>query len=304
MQDLNLLYVFETLWRLRSVTRAAEELGLTQAAVSGALKRLRQQYGDRMFTSVGRKMEPTPFAEAISQQLLDAMSLVRASFRGPAPFDAASLSKDITIRTRDIGEIICLPRLLKELFRHAPKTNVRTVFLPVNDTLAGLARGHIDVALGYLPMLENDIHKTTLFSEHFVCAMRSDHPAARGELTLDTYLAQDHLLIDYSASGSRLVAQALNKAGAHNRIKVRLPHYLTALPIVMSSDLLWTLPNLLADFVCKHFAIVTKPLPLQLPEVEISVYWHDRFHADSVNKWLRNLIVELFRTETREQHSA
>lgn len=290
MKDLNLLYVFEALWRDRSVTGAAERLGLTQAAVSSALKRMRDEEGDKMFTLVGRRMEPTPYAANVAHQLLDALAMVRKTSAEKAKFDPATSRRLFTVRTRDIGEVASIAPLMEKLQAEAPYVKLRTIFIPVDETLSGLASGRIDFALGFLPSLETGIHRRKLDQQHYVCVMRKGHPLADCELTLDRFREQQHLLVEYSGSGHQILERALIDAGARHQIKVRLPQYLSAPHFIISSDLLWCAPAVLAETLAMHFALISKPIPLDLPEFEIGLYWHDRYHRDPANKWLRDFI--------------
>lgn len=292
MKDLNLLYAFEALWRDRSVTVAAERLGLTQAAVSSALKRLRAEYDDPLFTLVGRKMEPTPLASELSPQLLDALAVVRKTREARVKFDPSSAKRVFTIRTRDIGEVVCLPQVSAALERSAPGIHLRTVFRPIAETLSGMANGQMDLALGFLPSLETGIHRRVLFMQHYVCAMRVGHPLAEGELTQDLFGRSDHLLVEYSGSGHLSLERALIDAGLRQRIKLRIPQYLSAPHFIINSDLLWSVPAILAERLSLHFPLVIKPHPLPLPEFEVALYWHDRYHRDPANKWLRELIAD------------
>jgi DNA-binding transcriptional LysR family regulator len=291
VKDLNLLYVFEAMWRERSVTEAAESLGVTQAAVSSSLKRLRTEYGDKLFTQVGRRMEPTPLASTMSPQLLDALAMVRTTHSAPTVFDPAQASRTFTVRTRDIGEVVCLPSLLADLGQSAPGVKLKTVFRPIDETLAGMASGHIDVALGFLPSLETAIHRRKLFSQHYVCAMRADHPLSKVPLDLDAFLAQEHLLVEYSGSGHLVLEKALVDAGVKDRIRVRMQQYLSAPHFIISSDMLWSVPAMLAETLARHFPLVIKPHPLPLPNFEVALYWHDRYHQDPANRWLRELLI-------------
>ncbi|TFL14986.1 LysR family transcriptional regulator [Pusillimonas caeni] len=291
MKDLNLLYVFEAMWRDRSVTLAAENLGLTQAAVSSALKRLRQEHGDKMFTLVGRRMEPTPYAVQASQQLLTALDMIRKASNRRAPFDPSSSRRQFTIRTRDVGEVVCFPKILQELSRTAPSIRLRTTFQPIEDTLAGLASGRIDLAIGFLPSLETGIHRRPLFSQHYVCVLRKGHPLEHADLTRELFCAQDHLLVEYSGSGHLVIERALVDAGLRNQIRIRLPQYLSAPHFIMTTDLVWCAPESLAQRLAQHYPLVLKPVPISLPSFEIALYWHDRFHRDSANQWLRDLIA-------------
>lgn len=292
MKDLNLLYVFEAMWRDRSVTIAAENLDLTQAAVSSALRRLRREHGDKMFTLVSRRMEPTPYAINIAPNLLHALELIRKSSGLRQPFDPSASRRQFTIRTRDVGEVVCFPKILKKVSEQSPGVRLRTTFQPIDDTLAGLASGRIDFALGFLPSLETAIHRRILFPQTYVCVMREGHPLAGEELTLDAFSKCDHLLVEYSGSGHQVIERALVRAGLKNQIKIRLPQYLAAPHLILSSDLLWCVPEVLATTLSHHYSFVMKSVPLELPRFEIALYWHDRFHEDSANRWLRNLIIE------------
>ncbi|MDX3895231.1 LysR family transcriptional regulator [Pusillimonas sp.] len=291
MKDLNLLYVFEAMWRDRSVTLAAENLGLTQAAVSSALKRLRQEHGDKMFTLVGRRMEPTPYAVQASQQLLTALDMIRKASNRRSPFDPSSSRRLFTIRTRDVGEVVCFPQILQEISQTAPSIRLRTTFQPIEETLAGLASGRMDLALGFLPSLETGIHRRSLFSQHYLCVMREGHPLQHSTLTRERFCAQDHLLVEYSGSGHLVIERALIDAGLRNQIRIRLPQYLSAPHFIMTTDLIWCAPATLAERLARHYPLVLKPVPISLPSFEIALYWHDRFHRDPANQWLRDLVA-------------
>ena len=296
MKDLNLLHTFEALWRDRSVTAAAERLGLTQAAVSGSLKRLREEYDDKLFTLVGRRMEPTPLATELAPNLLDALAMVRKTGAERGRFDPTTASRMLTVRTRDIGEVVCLPYIVSGLIRSAPGIRLRTVFRPIAETMSGLAGGQIDFALGFLPALGTGIHRRLLCTQHYVCVMREGHPLAKARLTAQRFSESEHLLVEYSGSGHQQLERALVEAGARNRIRVRLPQYLAAPHVIMASDLLWSVPALLAETLLPHYPLVIRPHPLSLPEFEVGLYWHDRFHRDQANNWLRDFVAQQFPT--------
>jgi DNA-binding transcriptional LysR family regulator len=294
MKDLNLLYVFEAMWRDRSVTVSAERLGLTQAAVSASLKRIRDEYDDRMFTLVGRRMEPTPLAVQLAPQLLDALAMVRKTQAARGRYDPSTARRMFTVRTRDIGEMVCFPRILAALGQSAPGLRLRTLFRPIPETMSAMAAGQIDFALGFLPALEAGMHSRLLFREHYVCVMREGHPLAEAKLTAKRFAVSEHLLVEYSGSGHVVLERALVDAGARHRIKVRLPQYLAAPHFVIGSDLLWSVPAMLAKTLQAHYRLVIKPHPLSLPDFDVALYWHDRYHRDPANKWLRDLIVQQF----------
>jgi DNA-binding transcriptional LysR family regulator len=292
VEDLNLLRAFEALWMSRSVTLAAERLGLSQAAVSASLKRLRADYHDQLFTLVGRRMEPTPLATHIAPAILDALVLVRKTKEAPQAFDPSVSNRMFVVRTRDIGEVVCFPPIMRKLAQQAPSIKLRTVFTPIPETLSGLAGGQLDIALGFLPSLEAGIHKLPLFKQRYVCLMRADHPLCQRTLTKKLLSQQSHLLVEYSGSGHVVLERELVKLSGRDSIKVRLPQYLSAPHFIASSDLLWIAPAVLAYELQKTYALITKPVPIDLPEFEVALYWHERFHEDPGNKWFRRFVSD------------
>ncbi|NWE77786.1 LysR family transcriptional regulator [Pseudomonas yamanorum] len=300
MKDLNLLYTFEALWRDHSVSIAAQNLGVTQAAVSSSLKRMRQDYGDKLFALVGRRMEPTPFCVQIAPRLLESLALVRDASSQMISFDPQPCRKTFTIRMRDVGEVVCLPPMLAELFAAAPKTRVHTVGGTMDETLNGLSTGRIDLAVGFMPTLQTDIHRSTVFTQHYVCAMRSDHPLAAHPLTLEQFSTQEHLLVEAGGSGHQILERALIDTGGRDCIKVRIPQYLSAPHLLLGSNMVWTVPSALGQTLARFFPLVIHPLPLEIPPFEIDLYWHDRFHRDPENKWFRELVGRVLRSQQSE----
>lgn len=239
-------------------------------------------------------MEPTPLATDLAPQLLDALSMVRKTGADRGRFDPTTARRMFTVRTRDIGEVVCFPRILAALGQSAPGIRLRTVSRPLPETVSGMASGQIDLALGFLPALEAGIHRRHLFMQHYVCVMRSGHPLAEAELTPERFAQSEHLLVEYAGSGHVQLERALVESGARSRIRVRLPQYLAAPHFVISSDLLWSVPAVLAETLSAYYPLITRPHPLPLPEFEIGLYWHDRYHRDPANKWLRDFVVQQF----------
>lgn len=291
MKDLNLLLVFEALWQDQSVTAAGERLGVSQAAVSASLKRLRIEYSDKLFTLVGRQMKPTPLASSIAPQLLDALALIRKTRQEPEEFKPATARRMFVVRTRDVGEIVCLSGIVSSLATNAPGIQLRTVFKPLAETTSGMANGEIDLALGFLPSLEAGIHKRPLFEQHYVCVMRQGHPLAKQHLTASNLKNQAHLLVEYSGSGHAVLERALTKLSGRESIRLRIPQYLSAPHFIEQTDLLWIAPAILAETLAKSFSLAIRPLPIDLPTFEVALYWHERYHTDLGNKWLRDFIA-------------
>lgn len=299
MKDLNLLYTFEALWRDHSASVAAANMGLTQAAVSSSLKRLRQEFGDKLFTLVDRRMEPTPFAVQIAPWLLESLEMARQAATYTSTFSPSTCRSTFTLRMRDVGEVVCLPYIRKALTNEAPNCRVHTTAGSIDDTLNGLATGRINMAIGYLPTLQTDIHSTTVFSQHYVCVMRKGHPLEHVKITQEKFVKQHHLLVESGGSGHYALERALVEAGARENIRLRIPQYLAAPHLILESDMIWVAPDALAKTLARFYPISLRPLPLELPSFEIAMYWHDRFHREPQNKWLREVIGAALRESVK-----
>jgi DNA-binding transcriptional LysR family regulator len=295
MKDLNLLYTFEALWRDHSASIAAENLGVTQAGVSASLKRLRQDFGDKLFTLVGRRMEPTPFAIQIAPLLLQSLELAREARSHSATFEPLLCKKKFKLRMRDIGEVVCLPSILKYLLKSAPESKIETEAGPLEDTLQGLSTGRIDLAIGFLPQLQTDIHCSNVFKQKYVCVFRKGHPLENIHLTYDIFLTQRLLCVDAGGSGHFALEKALVDVCGKESIQLRIAQSLAAPHILATTNLVWVAPDALAKTFEKSFPLVIRPLPLDIAPFEIAMYWHDRYHRDPENKWLRETVGEALR---------
>ena len=297
IRDLNLLLVFEALWIERSVTKAGERMGVSQAAASTSLKRMREEYNDKLFTLVGRRMEPTPLATLLAPQLLKALSLIRGTKHAGEAFDPICEKRTFVIRTRDVGEVVCLPGVIRAMTKLTPNIQIRTLFSPLADTVVGMGDGSIDLALGVLPTLEASIHKRRLLMQNYVCVLRKGHPLEKVSLTKELLKDREHLLVEYSGSGHASIERELIKLSGAESIRVRMPQYLAAPHFVTKTDLLWVAPEILAETLAKQYDFVVKKLPIQFPNFEVALYWHERYHKDPGNKWLRDFIAAQLRLE-------
>jgi DNA-binding transcriptional LysR family regulator len=294
MKDLNLLRVFEAMWSLRSVSKASERLGISQPAVSNALGRLRKEYNDPLFTRTGTQMSPTAFCSAQAHYLLDALKLVHRSQSDVDRFDARVSSRVFVLGMRDIGEATLLPSLIAHCADAAPKLKFQTLLSPLETSAEKLADGRVDMAIGFLPSLESGIHRRKLFDQHYVCAARAEHPIFLSRVGLSEIKRHDHIAIEYSGTGHALVERRLREQGLQRPIKLQTSHYLSVGPILAVTELICLLPEMLAQSLSQHYPIAYRPIRMKDLHFPISLYWHERFHRDPGNKWLRSIFSHLF----------
>jgi DNA-binding transcriptional LysR family regulator len=284
--DLNLLLAFDALWTERHVTRAARRIGLTQPAMSHALGRLRAQFDDVLFERGSHALVPSPRAQALAPALDTALALVRHALAPPTRFSPATLERTFTIASTDYSELVLLPRLLARLGRQAP--GVRLVMRPIVATgERALLSGEHDLALGVGRPESAAVRGEALFTDGFHSLLRAGHRAARRPLTLDRFVALDHVLISPSGTGEAAVDVALRARGRTRRIVLRVPNFLSAPLVVAATDYIVTLPTRVARAVAAQHRLRLRRPPLELSGFAFSQFWHARHDDDPAHQWLR-----------------
>jgi DNA-binding transcriptional LysR family regulator len=292
--DLNLLAVFQEVYRERQISGAAKRLGLTQSAVSNALARLRRTLDDELFVRTSLGMQPTPFAEEIAGPLGIAMAQVTLALNQRSQFDPATSNRRFVLAMTDVGEVHFMPALIERCRSVAPLvqlSSVRAGGVALKDELES---GRVDLAVGPFDDLSEALYQRQLFRQPYVSLVRAGHPLARGKVTLGRFVAAEHLLVDATDSPYDRINQLLQQAGIGKSTRFRVPHF-TAVPyIVGSSDLVVTVPQKLAERAAQPFGLKWFVPPLALPELQTKLFWHRRFNQDPGSQWLRALVVDVF----------
>lgn len=292
--DLNLLELFDTVFKTRNLTGAGGQLGLSQPAVSYGLSKLREAYGDPLFVRQQRGVRPTPLAERLAEPIAHALQLVRGTIEKLA-FVPGEARHTFRIGMSDIGERYFLPRLAQRLGKEAPGVSMEALS-PGRDELAdGLASGDIDLAIGFTPGLGKQVREQPLFSERFVYLMRADHHALDTPLSAARVRTLRHVVASPEGTNHlRAVEAVLNSAKVGAEIVLRVKSFLCVGPIVAETDLVGLVPSNLASLVAPHLGLaVRKPL-LRFDPFEIAMYWNRRFDQDPASTWLRETVRELF----------
>lgn len=292
--DLNLLVLFDALYQHRNLTTTGVRLGLSQPAVSRALARLRQMYGDALFVRQPRGVVPTPFADGLAEPVAAALAIVRGTVERPL-FAPARHARRFTLAMSDIGERYFLPRLLAHLAQQAPGVTVQAVSSPPAGLADALASGEIDLALGFLPALGKQVLRQRLFMERFVYIARQGHPQVRGALATGQLRGLGHVVANPPGTPH---AAAVEKVLASRRVRapvvLQVRSFLSVGPIVADTDLVAPVPNNLATLVAEHLGLQLIPPPVSIPGFEVSLGWHQRYHRDPGNVWLRSTLAALF----------
>lgn len=293
-----LLLLFDTLYRTRSVTRAAASLGQEQPTVSIWLGKLRERFGDPLFVRTSSGMQPTPRAEALADPVRRALEQLRALAGTPATFEPARSQRRFHVGMSDAAHITLLPRLLAFVRASAPGVGIDVGYLGA-ATAQALESGAMDLAIGFLPQLASGYHEQTLFAQDFVCLVDAAHPRVGRTLTRRRYGEEAHVGLELSGTGHDVVERAMERHRIVRRVAVRVPGFLGLAAIVASTDLIATVPRQIGQTLAEGAGVRFCECPVPVPGYTVKQHWHTRFHEDPGHRWLRRSCAALFGTHPR-----
>ncbi|WP_352545325.1 LysR family transcriptional regulator [Mesorhizobium sp. M0006] len=293
--DLNLLNSFDALFSERSVTRAAERIGIGQPSMSHALGRLRRLIGDDLFVRVADGVKPTPRALALAPKIREALDLVQQTLLRAPEFDPANADRTFFLGMPDAIEVPLLPKLMAFLQHAAPSIRLRTRGIDRYGVLEQLDRDRLHMGIAGLLTEGGLQHKRRkLYQTGYVCLYDPTHLKIEPPLSLEDYLSVPHVLGSPRGDAHGVVDDALAAAGGLSRtIAVVTPHF-AAIPFLLKgSRLISTIPDRPARMFARQFGLATCPVPVPLPDSDVSMIWHASYDGDPAHKWLRESIVRL-----------
>jgi len=290
--DLNLLVVLEAIIAEGGVSRAATRLNLTQPAVSHSLARLRELFDDPLFVREGRNLAPTSLTKRLVEPLRQSLQALEALIDRGESFDPALSATAFTVSMRDPMEVLILPRLMQRCGRTAPLIDLRTVQVRRRSLESGLADGTLDAALDVALPLSERIHRQRVSADRFVVVARKGHPRVRPGFALPTYLAEKHVMVTSRRRGPGAEDIELGQHGQRRHVSLRCRNYLAAIRVVAESDLVLTMTARYASLLGAGSGVRVFAMPLEMPTLDLFLYWHDRVHDDPANRWLRLQLVE------------
>lgn len=290
--EIRLLQVFDAIYQTRSVTRAAEQLDIGQPTVSIALAKLREHFSDPLFVRISNTMEPTPLARELELPVQLALGALERVTSHRAVFDPATSERTFTISMTDISQLVLLPKLWAHLRQASPGVHIDIVPLSA-DTARMLEAGEADLALGFMPQLEAGFYQQALFRQRYVCVASTDHPRIHDSLTLDQFEAEEHAVVTSSGTGHLILDREIERQGITRNIALRVPNYLGIAFVIEQTDMLVTIPERLAQVLEGRGKFQAFPVPFDLPDYAVKQHWHERYHHDPGNRWLRRVISDL-----------
>lgn len=300
--DLNLLIYFDALLRERNVTRAANQLGITQPAMSNSLRRLRELFGDPLLIRTSEGMSPTERALELQPMVRDILAKVELAVQPQTEFDAASARRMFRIMASDYAESTLLPPLLTALTAAAPGITL-DILNPSDVTLQDVEQGRVDMLLNRFDDMPQSFHQVTVWEDDFSCLLSRENPLLT-DFDLDNYLLGRHVWVSKTGMGvgvgmnpqdaQRLgwVDEALNKLGKTRNITVFTRHYQVAALLAQQPDLMVTVPSRLANLQSTNPTVAIMPPPFEIPAFELKMAWSPLLQHNPAHQWMRRLVLE------------
>ena len=292
--DLNLLRLFDMVWRYRHVSEAAQQLGLSQPAASQGLARLRRLLGDALFERSGTGVRPTPLAERLAPTVQAALTMLEQALNDTAVFDPRQSRRSWRLHLSDIGEARFLPDLVHRLTLEGPGMQLEAQPLPHAQIGAALQSGQLDLAIGFLPEVADTLHQP-LLSDRYVVLLRKGHEVAqrwRQNPSAEVLSQLEFAAVRTHSDTLRI----LERMQWQQRLRLTVNHFLSLPGIVGSSDLAVLMPrNFALGFVTSQTLEIIEP-DLPWLDFTVSMHWSRRFDKEPGLQWLRAEVIKLFCT--------
>ncbi|MYE85936.1 MAG: LysR family transcriptional regulator [Gammaproteobacteria bacterium] len=285
--NLNLLPILQSLLSTRNVTRSAEQLHMSQPAVSDALAKLRVHYDDDLLVRAGRGMKPTQFALSLQTVLDDSIEAMERLIQRES-FDLHDLQRRFIISTVDSVVLTLVNKLISDLRTEAPGVTVQFID-PHSEDLQALRATEIDLLILPRGVLDTSgMHEIELYQETFVCIARADHPKVNGILSKRAYNAMTHAA--FRPDHRMDLSFETTLVGQNQNDVVRLPNFTLLPAIVEQSDAVALIQKRTAEHFAARYDIKLFQPPFPIPSVAIAGYWSQIHNRDSAHEWFRNRV--------------
>ncbi|MGH9806692.1 MAG: LysR family transcriptional regulator [Terriglobia bacterium] len=291
---LNQLRLVDALARNGNLGEAAEQIGLTQSAASHALARLREELQDPIFIRTSEGMRPTPYGIRLAASVHDALLSLRAGLDRHPEFVPGTSSRTFNVIMSDVSQMLYLPRLLARLSAEAPGVTLRVRAVPAKAPHLILETGEVDLAVGTFTKLIAGCRQKRLYRERYVCVVRRDHPQFEQGMTVEAFCSVPQAAVDPRGYVHEQLDRLLAQQKMPRTAKLYVPYFLSLPLVIERSDLLVIMANRVAQMYAKMVPLKIMPPPAKLPAYDTKLFWHERFHRDPANRWLRGLYIDLF----------
>jgi DNA-binding transcriptional LysR family regulator len=289
---LDFLLVLQAILKCRTITRAADELGCTQSALSHALVGLRKRFRDPLFVRAKGEMHPTPLVMRFADPLERSLAIIRDEILGSAAFDADTSERAFKLRVNEIGAYLLVPRVIKLLRQRAPHASVTTVEIPRADIGEALEDGKADLAVGHYPELTANIFQQGLFVRGYAAIVRADHPKIGYNVVADEFFDLSFVRCTATVAMNRWLGEQFRKRGRTPKIALETPYVIALAGLVAATDCLTLVPQELVPTLANLAPVRAVELPFKLPTPAIKQHWHRRYKDDDANRFIRQVVFD------------
>ena len=288
--DLNLLPIFVALMEERSVTRAAERMGMTQPALSNALSRLRLMLQDQLFVRERYGIQPTPIALELSPLIAEALAQLDDAVLGQQAFDPAQAERLFTIAPNGYVEFVLVPAIVARLEKVAPGIKLRLTPFGNDLVETGVVSGTTALVLGRIVDPPDNLVVQHLMDEGLACAVRADHPSVGDVMTREQFETMKHVNIVPPGRMRAGLFQALAQQQLKRDVAISVTNFFAVAEMVAVTDYCATLPSLICRRLMHDPRLKILPAPVDLGSFPVEMAWHVRYRHDPAHRWLRALI--------------
>ena len=311
--DLNLLVYLEVLLRERNVTQAANQLGLSQPAMSNGLRRLRALFDDPLLVRTSEGMTPTERALELEPLVKDILLGVDRAMQPATEFEPRAAQMVVRIMASDYAESTLFPAVLTELRENAPDITL-DIMNPSDVSFLDVERGKVDLVINRFDHMPQSFHQITLWQDSFSCLLSPNHPIL-DDFSLESYLSADHIWVSKTGMGvgvgvdpsdvQRLgwVDAALAQLGEKRRIRVFTRHYQAAMTLAEQNDLIVTLPTRATWLKQNDPRVAIRQVPFDVPPLELKMAWSPLLHNNAPHRWVRQFITRIARSLSTEPNA-
>ena len=284
--DLNLFVAFEALMETRSTARAGEKIGLSQPATSAALARLRDYFGDPLLVVKGRRMYPTPRAEALRPRIRECLRSAEEVLATSGPFDPARANRIFRIVASDYVVAAVLAPLLQRLAVEAPGVALE-LLLPDPAASEMLLRGDVDLVVTPGEYAVVGVPTEVLYDEQFVLVGRREHPLFQADFELEDVFDYGFVAVSVGNQHAGAVGdRRLDLLGHTRRIEITAPSFTVVPWLLAGTERLSLMHGRLARIAAQRFDLAYAPLPVPFPPLRQLVHYHETRASDDGISWL------------------
>lgn len=290
--DLNLLVALDVLLEERNVSRAAARLNLSQSAMSGALARLREFFGDDLLVQIGRSMTPTPLAVSLEAPVRDILLRVQMTIEARPDFDPATAERTFRVIGSDYITEVLLALVMQRLRRQAP--GIRLEITPPDElAIDKLNNGAADIMISPEQYLSRDHPSAVLFEEGYRCVVCRDNAKIGDTMSIEEYLAMGHVAVRFGKTRTPSFEQwFLDSYAIERRIEVVVSDFTSVPRFIVGTDLIGTMHGRLAALYCDVLPLRSIPAPIGFPVLKEMMQWHRHFDRDPALVWLRGVMMD------------